>query len=480
MSRRRFLVTAGAAALVPTLTGGSPVGRLLRAASSPPPGSFASSTTRTVAANGAWSWFQSDRVVVDPVAGRAWFGVAAGGSGHGGLAPVSVVSTTLDRDLAVDRVETVGQVRTDDHASPGLVLDCPGQPPVLGWATHRGDKWVEFARAGEELTRVTATSFPAGAAYAAMHRVGDRLWCLTRADGFQWCLMIADRPEGPWHHKGRVVQALPSPRTGHQYGAAQRPYLRSASDGSRLWVVASDGHPEEGHGVGAGAFYVRPDYGICDSRGRLIGQVGNFPVNHRQMTRIQNGTPGRIVPGEHGLWNPYDTAMWPCDLSLRGTAASALLSERSWRTARDGRGRFKQRLALSVRRPDGSWSYEPVAWLGSELYEDQISYSGLGALHPTIPGRVVIASNVNPSTNAPLISTADGLQHWEIFEGQRRTTAGPWERRWTWTQLTRNSSEDNLRPVIAAAGGRAVLAWMRGHYWNYEHYSTSIVARYSG
>lgn len=43
--------------------------------------------------------------------------------------------------------------------------------------------------------------------------------------------------------------------------------------------------------------------------------------------------------------------------------------------------------------------------------------------------------------------------------------------------LTRNSAEDNIRPILVAGEERKVLVWMCGTYRSWLDYDTRIVAR---
>ena len=93
-------------------------------------------------------------------------------------------------------------------------------------------------------------------------------------------------------------------------------------------------------------------------------------------------------------------------------------------------------------------------------------------MDPSNPTRVVISTNVHPSTADPLVSATDGLVHWELFQGDRTG-----EGEWSWTPLTVDSVEDNIRPVIASGGAAKALAWMRGRYWTWTAFNTRIVVR---
>ena len=73
----------------------------------------------------------------------------------------------------------------------------------------------------------------------------------------------------------------------------------------------------------------------------------------------------------------------------------------------------------------------------------------------------------------PLISAADGKRHYELFRGNRSATG-----KWTFTPFTRNSTYDNLRPVIPKwDDDRTAIVWMRGAYVaNQGEWYSSMVA----
>ena len=66
----------------------------------------------------------------------------------------------------------------------------------------------------------------------------------------------------------------------------------------------------------------------------------------------------------------------------------------------------------------------------------------------------------------------DGWRHYEIFEG-KSTDGG---KTFAWQALTKNSTVDNIRPIIPAwTGDQRVVLWMRGSYTTYTDFDTQIV-----
>jgi hypothetical protein len=84
-----------------------------------------------------------------------------------------------------------------------------------------------------------------------------------------------------------------------------------------------------------------------------------------------------------------------------------------------------------------------------------------------------ISTDADPVTGAPLVSSADHNRHRELFRGERGSNG-----KWTWTPFTRNSTVDNLRPVIPKWDDRrTAIVWMRGRYvHNHGQWYSSIVA----
>ena len=117
-----------------------------------------------------------------------------------------------------------------------------------------------------------------------------------------------------------------------------------------------------------------------------------------------------------------------------------------------------------------AWECEEIAYAGSKLYPGEDDYTGNVALDPHDPAIVYISTNADPVTGKALISRADGQRHWEIFKGRRRAAG------WTWTRVTRDSSMDNIRPIVPIWPGKQfALLWLRGKMRAYTDYAFEIV-----
>jgi hypothetical protein len=137
-----------------------------------------------------------------------------------------------------------------------------------------------------------------------------------------------------------------------------------------------------------------------------------------------------------------------------------------------GSGGHDHRYHLA-RLDSGGWQQHEIAYAGARLYAGEDDYTGLVAIDPEDVNHLVISSNADPVFGAPLISAADQKRHYEIFEGKSKDNG----RTFSWRALTKNSSVDNIRPIIPAwQSEQRVVLWMRGTYTTYTDFDTQIVA----
>ena len=446
MELTRRAMVGGAAAAV--------IGRTVPGCTTPVPVRI---TRPVVVGPGAWCWFQSPRAAV--LGDSLWLGST---QGTGAPRPGSVDVTCVRlRDLEVLERRSLAVDRVDDHTSPSVLATAGGLQ--VGWAAHRRLDWLEVGPVEGPLQRIVrprAVAEPGrGTSYVSAHVVGGRRWILYRGESFSWNLLTS--PDGQrWTPHGLVVAP---PAGGH------RPYVHAVSDGLRLHLLATDGNPSEQRGTSVVAGTVHADLQITDATGRPCGRVGSAPPLPSTLTTV--------FAGEPGAREELDVDAWMCSLRLVDGRPVAVLSVRephppaSDPTGAPRVGRWQHRYLWARQRADRSWAVSHLAWAGSELYAGQPDYTGLASLDPTDAAHVVISTDVDPSTASPLVSERDGAVHHELFEGHR--SGGTW----SWSPLTTNSIEDNLRPLVVAAGTRRLVAWMRGTYRHWTSFDTQLVVR---
>lgn len=414
--------------------------------------------TDTTLGQGGWCWFQSPRTSMG-ADGTLWLGSTVGNTytDEDG----SIVATAFDtRRGLVRRRLTLARSHQDDHTSASVLA--LGDRVQIAWALHKrvdyldvGDTGVSGAFASRRIHRPGSLRSPGrGMSYASAHVVAGQRWILYRGEQFSWNLLTS--PDGvAWTARGLVVAP----------GAAgDRPYLHAASDGRRLHIVVTDGNPTEYRGTSAYAGTVEADLTIRRFGGTSVGTVGSGAPAPKRLTRLALGIPGADEAG--------DTDLWLSDLAVvDGRPTGVLLRRDPWPEGAQRVGNYRHQYLWMRQRPAG-WTVEPLCWAGGELCNTQPDYAGLAAQDPSDPTRVVVSTNVHPVTAEPLVSQADGLVHFELFEA-RRVGEGSW----TFTAVTADSTEDNVRPSIAAAGPDKALSWMRGRYWSWISFDTRIVVR---
>lgn len=415
--------------------------------------------TDTVVGQGGWCWFQSPRSSMGPN-GVVWLGSTIG---HTFTEADGTIQATAfnSRNRSVVRRINLAKAHQDDHTSPSVLA--LGNEAQISWATHQkvdyldvGDARLSGSFAAQRIRRPGAIKAPGrGMAYASAHVVNRQRWLLYRGEQFSWNLLVSVDDGVTWSAKGLVVAPGSS---------GDRPYLHAASDGKRLHIVVTDGNPTEFRGTSAYAGTVEADLSVRRADGVLVGKVGGSAPAPKRLTRLAAGVAGSE--------EATDTDLWLSDLCVVDNRPTGVLVRRDpWPADAQKVGKYRHRY-LWIRQRAAGWTVEPLCWAGGELCNTQPDYPGLAAQDPSDPTRVVVSTNVHPVTAEPLVSSADGLVHFELFEGRRIG-----EGQWSFTAVTENSTEDNMRPSIAAGGPDKTLSWMRGKYWSWIAFNTRIVVR---
>jgi hypothetical protein len=118
-----------------------------------------------------------------------------------------------------------------------------------------------------------------------------------------------------------------------------------------------------------------------------------------------------------------------------------------------------------ARFANGTWTSTYLVKGGSKLYDSEQDYTGLSAIHPNDPYTIYVSTPIDPRDD----TTSTGNH--EIWRG---TTCDEGET-FTWTPITEDSSEDQLRPVVPYwESSRTAVLWMSGAYNSAQTYSASI------
>jgi hypothetical protein len=431
--------------------------------------------------NGGWCWFQDERALI--VGDTLYFGSLAG-TDRDGLSAGDVVVTS--RHLVTGHTVSTTlhpRFQTDDHDVPAL-LALPDGRLLATYQSHGQSKglvgadlmrWRRTLRPGDISAWTPEQTLPVGAtvSYSNLFRLpaeGGRILLFHRGAGFNPNYLVSTDDGATFAYGGRLLfwprQSPGDPRfTGINGG---RPYLKYAQAGpDTIHFVATEDHPSSYDNSLYHAFLRGGN--IHHSDGRVIG-----PLSRTAETTVRPPDLTCVFRGD------IDHVAWMCDLHV-DTADHPRIVFSVQRGGAAGRGKRNNAadgldLRYHYARWDGqAWQVSEIARAGTRLYAGEDDYAGLGVIDPQAPDTVFISTNADPVSGAPLTSAADGRRHWEIFRGESDDGG----RRFRWTAVTRDSTADNLRPIVPIwneAAGRRIVLWLRGTYRKYTDYDLDVVA----
>lgn len=414
--------------------------------------------------NGSWSWFQDERAIVDTASGKLLVGSVANGSGTGGatragdieVATVDVVSAAVERFTLHDALQG------DDHDSPALIIRPDGRylamygMHVSGGEIGQQSFYRISTSPGDSSSWGALQSFDNNSSmtYSNLHYLPNdnggagRMYDFLRTNNFDPNILISGDQGTTWTYGGKLLT---------EGGGSDRPYVRYVTGGSRIHLITTERHPRDyDNSVHYG--YVQ-DGQLFDADGAVV-DANLFDGN--------GVAPAALTP-----------------VFLTGTVVNGAAMRRAWTldVATDAAG---EPVVVFQARANGSdtdhrffygrwtgtqWQVHQMAYAGSYLYGPENDYTGLASIDPDDPDVVYLSSEVNPATKAQLIG-ADGVRHFEVFKG----TTSDHGATWSWTPITFNSTQHNVRPVVPKwnADNTAVL-WLRGDYSSYTSYNMDVV-----
>jgi hypothetical protein len=234
--------------------------------------------------------------------------------------------------------------------------------------------------------------------------------------------------------------------------------LRYASDGTRIYLFATDRHPRDfNNSIYHG--YIQ-DGVLYNSSGAVV-DANLFDASAQAPSAMTTVFAANTVVDGSSMQRG-----WTVDVAIDGAARPVGVFQ-----MRAGGSDVDHRYFYS--RWDGSqWQVKNLAYAGSYLYAAENDYTGLVSIDPSDVNTVYLSSEVHPATKAQLFG-ADGQVHYELFRG--RTADGGDS--WSWTPITFNSRVDNLRPHVPRWNADHVaLVWLRGSYSTYTSYDLKTVA----
>ncbi len=403
--------------------------------------------------NGAWSWFEDERAIVDPLRGRLLVASCADASGAGGAARSGDIDVAW-LDLTAGRFggfELRDRLQADDHNSPALLMRPDGRYLAV-YGTHGGSRltrWRISTNPGDPTGWMPEASYahPVDMSYSNVFhlRATGRTYNFVRATNWDPNVMWSTDQGTTWAGGGKLLT---------EGGTGDRPYVKYASDGlARIHVLTTERHPRNYdnsiyHGYVENDRLHRSDGTVVDAS--ILDAAGQPPAS---LTTVM--VAGAVYGG---------TAMrraWTIDLHVDADGAVRALFQ-----ARANGSNADHRLFFA-RCTGGAWSVHEVCRLGGHLYAAEDDYTGLAALQPDRPDAIHVSTRIDPRNGAL-------LARYEIFTGITADGGASW----SWTPVTEDSSVDNLRPIVPAwDAAREALIWLRGTYTSYTDYHLAVVGR---
>lgn len=406
--------------------------------------------------NGVWCWFQDERAIVHN--NKLIIGSVADASGTDGSSRdgnIEVVQYDLSTSTMSDPFVLHANLNSDDHAAPAFLV-LPDEKILTIYATHGNDVYMRYritSNAGDATAWDSEQTYTAaaGVTYSNVYRLSEedgRIYNFYRGENYNPNFLTSDDNGQSWNYgrsdvstDGRLI-AIGSGGT--------RPYVKYTSNGTdKIHFISTEAHPRN---------YSNSIYYGYLSGGKLYNASG---------TLLHDTFTGGIAPAslEKIYKGGSNNVGWTTDIALDDNGYPyCAFSVQMNQTMED--------IRYWYARFDGTdWHTNEIAYAGSALYSAESDYSGLVALDPANPNVLYISADVHPETGKALISSADNQRHYEIFKG----TTADMGATWTWQYITRNSTEDNIRPIIPAWEDGTILLWCKGTYTTYLNWDMDVV-----
>lgn len=410
------------------------------------------STPSVFMKNSGWCWYQDPRAIIhnDQL-------VIGGVEGNGkGAAAVGVYDLKAGKILG--RTVVHPAFDRDDHNSPVFHIR-PDDSLLTVYARHGRDKLHRYRISepddylswSEEKTFDHAYPTAGNVTYMNLYHLSEeeRLYNFFRGISFNPSFITSDDHGETWGNPTHLIAS--------ELKGRHRPYARYCSDGvATVHISFTDGHPRDfGNSIYYAAFRDGQFFRADGSRIKSLEKDG--PLRPSEAERVFQGGGG----DKRGNHLSAERAAW--------TAAIAVDA--------DGRPHIGYTCYLSntdnryrLASWDGKkWVDREVARGGQCLYDREASYTGLITLDPMNPKRVVIATDVHPTTGEDVSGTHEVYQTTIATDDDISSLS--------WKPLTANSPEGvrNIRPMVLHTDSYRIILWQRGSFKTYTHYELDTV-----
>ncbi|MEO0477614.1 MAG: BNR-4 repeat-containing protein, partial [Planctomycetota bacterium] len=415
--------------------------------------------------NGSWSWFSEERAIVDAKTNTILIGSIGDKFGPGARDGSTEIAYFNVEDGSRDRFVLnpfLGSQGGNDHAHPVLDQLSDGRY-IAAYANHGLDTISRFRVSTNPHdpmswdNEVTVDNTPPGGGgidgsttYSNIFQLagdGDsergRLYNFNRSRGFDPNFNTSTDGGKTWQYGGRLLNDNPADPSGRNI---TRPYANYTTNGiDEIHFINTDNHPNN-HPISNLYHGVIRDGKVYDSFGAEIDS---------NLFDIHGSLPSAPTPIFKGTTGRGGRSAWGSDIELDASGHPVVVFTTQVNNTGDD-------LRYHYARFDGmTWHTNEIAFAGRNALFGQTDYTGNISLDPNDLNTVYVAADVDPRTGQALVSKADGKQHFEIYKGVTTDEGATF----TWTQVTKDSAYDNLRPVVPDWDEEnTAVIWMRGLY----------------
>ena len=412
-------------------------------------------TTSDTSPNGAWSWFEDERAIID-----------ASDPANPRLLVSSVSSAASDteesgdidilwRNLSIGsqgEFELHNRLENDDHDSAAIYLRPDGHYLAM-YSKHGSDNMTHWrvSTSPHDPTSWEAMQTldnSAGTTYNNIYYLPNdnegagRLYNFTRSLNYDPTVQVSSDSGSNWSSAGKLLT---------QGGSSNRPYVKYASDGEKIHFITTNEHPRD---------FSNSVYHGYIQNGVLYNSNGkSIDANIFDATGV---APTLLTPVFSNGSSFNGTTMnraWTISLEIDNTGNPvAILTARANDSSSDHRFLYA--------RFDGiKWQIHEMANAGGFLYTAEDDYTGLASIDPENPNVVYMSSKIDPRSQT-------STNKYELYRGITTDFGASW----SWSALTVNSTVDNLRPIVPSWNGQnTVVLWLSGTYTSYTNWDTEVV-----
>jgi hypothetical protein len=413
--------------------------------------------------NGAWCWYQDERVAVDTLSNRLILGSAASLEGLGGSPREGAIEGVI-HDLAFhrsDRFHFRTSLYADDHNVPAFLVRPDGNYIAM-YADHydtfsryriyEGEAWSD-----EQQFVWADIPVPGGSNFSTTYSnlfylsAEVKMYNIVRAHERSPNITVSTDYGQTWQYAGLLTK--PDVNIGYVNG-----YFKYWSNGvDRIDFIATEAHPRD-YNTSIYHGYIK-DGKTYNSNGDLM-DADIYDQNAPNVAQFTLVFPaGTVVNGNTmtRLWNHhlvrYD------DGTIAGLI-KARVNDNPVTPSND-----PDHVFFYIGYDGSAWSFTYLCRAGKKLYGSEQDYTGLGTLDPNDPGVLYISTPIDPRDDSDL-----GVH--EIFKGGSSDNGEIWE----WSPVTENSTRDNLRPFVPYWDeNNTALLWWRGTYSTAQRFDAAVV-----